>query len=822
MMVASWDEIRGKIKHAYDKIESAYQKHVVSAVDKVKERPLLNAVVKESLSTIPLIGPSLRDLYDHIGGGTKKEEDKVIEILDFLRKLGQQNREQFDRIAEDLRTNGHRILDAIAQNKIELNALISRSFAEVLEKISTVESELHSLLEALNTPLKGSIDAGVIAGELDVHESAGVGYIRRGEDTLLEHELLHSGNKIVLIRGGPGSGKSRMLYNALMYCKEYFSTFFLIPSFFREGDEKSLDLVLSNNDINNFVIVWDDLHQAKPEFVDNVIERIKSISRSKNFRFIGASRKDIFVRDKRVIRVNIQRFGNIRELVSECAKAFDVKLNYDVTPEKIFTKGDGTPYYTISLFKMFKHSEITLEQLDQLPSDVTALWRNYFERSIQNSKIAHHHINAFRTIGLLSHASSEPSQVTKDRIHKVYDIVFHGVLSELDYALKDLVINMFVSRSDLGSYYAHDSHIDALESIYPIEKHHVLRFVEYESDIMNLWAFTVWALYKRNLDYHLIINSRIIELEPNDAVAWYNRGIAFADLAQYEEAIKCYDKAIEIEPNDGDARNNRGIALFNLGRHEEAIKCYDKAIQIEPNRAAPRYNKGLALDQLGQYEEAIKCYDKAIEIEPNHINALHFKGLSLDKVGRHEEAIKCYEQVIDIDPGYPEAWYNKGLALDQLGQYEEAIKCYDKAIEIEPDPTDAWYNKGIDLFILGMPEEAIKCYDKAIDIKPNHVGAWNNKGSALHYLGMPEEAIKCYDKAIDIKPGDVAAWYNKGLALDQLGQYEEAIKCYDKALLIDPYHANAWYYKGVALDKLGKTEEAQKCFKKARELGRKD
>ena len=116
------------------RVESAYQEHAVSALDKVKERPLLNTAIKMSLSAIPTIGPNLRDLYDNIEGRTKTEEDKATEILDFLNKLGQQNEEQFDRIAEDLSTNRDRILNAIAQNKIELNALISRSSAEVVEK----------------------------------------------------------------------------------------------------------------------------------------------------------------------------------------------------------------------------------------------------------------------------------------------------------------------------------------------------------------------------------------------------------------------------------------------------------------------------------------------------------------------------------------------------------------------------------------------------------------------------------------------------------------------------------------------------------------
>jgi hypothetical protein len=38
--MTSWDEIKGEIKDAYDKIDSAYKEHIVSAVDKVKERPL--------------------------------------------------------------------------------------------------------------------------------------------------------------------------------------------------------------------------------------------------------------------------------------------------------------------------------------------------------------------------------------------------------------------------------------------------------------------------------------------------------------------------------------------------------------------------------------------------------------------------------------------------------------------------------------------------------------------------------------------------------------------------------------------------------------
>ena len=163
-----------------------------------------------------------------------------------------------------------------------------------------------------------------IIGELRVHESAGVSYVHRKEDSKLEQAILNNDNKIILIIGGPGSGKSKMLYNALMYCRDYYSTFIHIKDYFREGDEKSLDLVLSEND--NFVIVWDDLHERKQEFVSDVIERINGIGRSKDFQFIGASRKDIvLVRKEGVCRVNLHKFDNIEELVEKCTTAFNVK-----------------------------------------------------------------------------------------------------------------------------------------------------------------------------------------------------------------------------------------------------------------------------------------------------------------------------------------------------------------------------------------------------------------------------------------------------------------------------------------------------------------
>lgn len=147
--MTSWYEIRGEIKQAYDEIESAYEKHVVSSVDKVKERPALNTAVKIALSAIPGIGPNLRDLYDNIGGGRKPEEEKAKQILEFLGELEHQNKEQFDRIAEDLETNRYAIIDAISENRIVITDLILVSSAEIVQKIGSLEEQNREIIRIL-------------------------------------------------------------------------------------------------------------------------------------------------------------------------------------------------------------------------------------------------------------------------------------------------------------------------------------------------------------------------------------------------------------------------------------------------------------------------------------------------------------------------------------------------------------------------------------------------------------------------------------------------------------------------------------------------
>jgi tetratricopeptide (TPR) repeat protein len=150
------------------------------------------------------------------------------------------------------------------------------------------------------------------------------------------------------------------------------------------------------------------------------------------------------------------------------------------------------------------------------------------------------------------------------------------------------------------------------------------------------------------------------KLKPDD---YYIRGVNLFYKGQYEEALKTFDKVIELKPDDADAWSNKGAALGKLDQYEEALKAYDKAIELKPDDADAWYNKGVALGEFDQYEEALKAYDKAIELKPDDADAWSNKGAVLGELDQYEEALKAYDKAIELKPDYADAWFNKGVVL---------------------------------------------------------------------------------------------------------------------------------------------------------------
>jgi tetratricopeptide (TPR) repeat protein len=65
------------------------------------------------------------------------------------------------------------------------------------------------------------------------------------------------------------------------------------------------------------------------------------------------------------------------------------------------------------------------------------------------------------------------------------------------------------------------------------------------------------------------------------------------------EKVENYNKFIQLNPDDALAYNNRGNAYFNLGQYQRAIEDYNEVIKLNPNDASAYFRRGFIYAKLG-------------------------------------------------------------------------------------------------------------------------------------------------------------------------------------------------------------------------------
>jgi len=169
-----------------------------------------------------------------------------------------------------------------------------------------------------------------------------------------------------------------------------------------------------------------------------------------------------------------------------------------------------------------------------------------------------------------------------------------------------------------------------------------------------------------------------------DAEDYLMLGNAEFYSGNYQKSLEYYEKAIELKPDLAEAWYNKGAALGNLGRHGEALKAFDKAIELKPDYAEAWDNKGVALSKLGRQEEgALAAHEKAIALKPDDAEAWTNKGAALANLGRYDEALKACDKAIELKPDYANAWYNKACAYSLMKDKSKALENLAKAISLD-------------------------------------------------------------------------------------------------------------------------------------------
>lgn len=114
--------------------------------------------------------------------------------------------------------------------------------------------------------------------------------------------------------------------------------------------------------------------------------------------------------------------------------------------------------------------------------------------------------------------------------------------------------------------------------------------------------------------------TRVIEINPKDSIAYFDRAMMKEYLHDYKGAIEDYTKEIEVDSTNIDNYFCRGIAYYHFKNYNQAITDLNRMLSKEDDNADAFYYRALALMELNFFHKALLDLNKAIELNKTVAN----------------------------------------------------------------------------------------------------------------------------------------------------------------------------------------------------------
>jgi Flp pilus assembly protein TadD len=246
-----------------------------------------------------------------------------------------------------------------------------------------------------------------------------------------------------------------------------------------------------------------------------------------------------------------------------------------------------------------------------------------------------------------------------------------------------------------------------------------------------------------------------------------NLALEYVNRGDYKRAFAEAERALSLDPKEANAWDNYGLALFHLGRYAEAEAAFRRAVELEPESALFWSNLAGALREQGRLDEAERLLlDRALSLDPilpaAHLNlgtvylladrpdlaAIHLQEaarlLSPELAG---EAVALLEE-----SRQPERWLRLGDLLLANGDPEGALNAFEQAGVLGARPQDVAVGQSAALIELGELLRAKRVLEEGLANAPEDARLHNNLGVVAREMGDKASAAEHFRRAIELAP----------------------------------------------------------------------
>lgn len=181
-----------------------------------------------------------------------------------------------------------------------------------------------------------------------------------------------------------------------------------------------------------------------------------------------------------------------------------------------------------------------------------------------------------------------------------------------------------------------------------------------------------------------IAYTKLTQINPDNAKYFFSLMIRMYDTnGMPDKAAAVAERMIELDPNNADAYYNLGYMYVKQEKWQEAIPHFEKAIEVRPDFDYAFMNLGYCYNQLKQYSKAVEAYKKLTEMMADNSDAWLNLAVNYMSLKKWSLAVDPLQKVIDLRPDYANAYYNLAIAYLNLQRNAEARQLYLKLREID-------------------------------------------------------------------------------------------------------------------------------------------
>ena len=322
----------------------------------------------------------------------------------------------------------------------------------------------------------------------------------------------------------------------------------------------------------------------------------------------------------------------------------------------------------------------------------------------------------------------------------------------------------------------------------------------------------------RNYEMALRDYSRYLNRVPGDERRWLQLGELYLKVGSLDQARDAFDRALEIDEICAAAYLGRCKVMLEISNHAQGLVESERALRLESRNPETSILRGKIFHQQGRYAQANAEFDKALHLTDDRqtLGEIHYlRGVTRLESGNAVQAIEDFKEASRLRPAHAGTHIWRAATSAKLEDWPDVIENLQAAIRLRPSAAQQ-YRK------LGSPvaHKAVKHFDRVMREGTMTADVIRNRGRAYQFLGKNELAINDFTVALDSGSEDYDTMIERARLFARQGRLEEAIADLSKVIKKAPENDRAYFARAAALIDGKNYEAALRDIKRAIELCR--